>query len=667
MSSMVNDFIIAPALRQVRRFSFSSLSSEPEPRTSPNQCRKDTTRPSSQEDVISETEEDSYFRDDGDDSASQPPSSRSSITPNMDSEAFDSTGYRRQHVPTTSHNVASDSLQAIAAMGSQQNLPPPNTEPSNQGRSPASNANTLGPSPSGEATTVPSATPIPRKPLPEHDGMGALRRRILEIQRKSIPAPERARLMHELLMEGYTKSQIVTQATRPFTPSSGVSWEQTQSPQGMLDSFKFWQGNVGETRATEKFTLTKSDVKATFAPLKPGEDSDSPYRPLGCEHYKRNVKSQCSTCSRWYVCRFCHDKDEDHEMIAKDTKNMLCMFCGTAQKAGEVCIVCAESAALYYCSTCKLWNNDPDKSIYHCGDCGICRIGRGLGKDFFHCKKCCACLAINLENDHSDYMFNSPKPVCFMRCGHAMHRGCYEEHIRTAYKCPICSKSVVNMETQFRNLDIAIQMQPMPEKFQDTRAVVLCNDCSARTTTEYHWLGLKCAVCRSYNTSELQILGVDSAQGLTGGADITTPQSTEQPQSDNPPTSMTQTLAPRDIPRRRRHSSNLLDHGVDNSGTDPRDLGSFVLQERLVRSVSPSHAVERPMRPGTHQASADESDDEAGDFIGFWSWVPRSIKSNEGQDGESESDGESTSSVDDEMEDDDDEDDEEEISLFGHR
>ena len=73
-------------------------------------------------------------------------------------------------------------------------------------------------------------------------------------------------------------------------------------------------------------------------------------------------------------------------MIAKDTKNMLCMFCEEAQKAGEACVSCGESAAVYYCSICKLWNNDHDKSIYHCTDCGICRIGRGLGKDFFHCK-----------------------------------------------------------------------------------------------------------------------------------------------------------------------------------------------------------------------------------------------------------------------------------------
>jgi len=67
------------------------------------------------------------------------------------------------------------------------------------------------------------------------------------------------------------------------------------------------------------------------------------------------------------------------------------------------------------------------------------------------------------------------------------------------------------------------------------------------------------------------------------------------------------------------------------------------------------------------QSSADDSDDEAGDFIGFWSRVPQGIKPNEDEDGESESDGESLSSVDEDMEEDDDEDDEEEISLFGHR
>jgi hypothetical protein len=62
------------------------------------------------------------------------------------------------------------------------------------------------------------------------------------------------------------------------------------------------------------------------------------------------------------------------------------------------------------------------------------------------------------------------------------------------------------METQFRNLDRAIESQPMPPQFQDTKAMVSCNDCYAKSAVSYHWLGLKCAICDSYNTAQLSIL-----------------------------------------------------------------------------------------------------------------------------------------------------------------
>ena len=38
--------------------------------------------------------------------------------------------------------------------------------------------------------------------------------------------------------------------------------------------------------------------------------------------------------------------------------------------------------AQYYCDRCKLWDDD-STPIYHCYECGICRVGHGLGKDFF--------------------------------------------------------------------------------------------------------------------------------------------------------------------------------------------------------------------------------------------------------------------------------------------
>ena len=66
--------------------------------------------------------------------------------------------------------------------------------------------------------------------------------------------------------------------------------------------------------------------------------------------------------------------------------------------------------------------------------------------------------------------------------------------MKNSYRCPICSRSIVNMEMQFRHLERAIESQPMPAEFQDTKAWVYCNDCSAKTVVKYHWLGLKCAV-----------------------------------------------------------------------------------------------------------------------------------------------------------------------------
>ncbi len=242
--------------------------------------------------------------------------------------------------------------------------------------------------------------------LPADDGMGEMRQRIIAIQRTDSPSEVKARLVHDLMVEKHNSSQqslnvlhaarahspiSIQSSDRPFTPSSPKSTEslrQTLSPPTSSGS-----GND----AANQFHLTPEDLKPTYyekpsATRKDGGDdrrsseSDEESRALGCAHYKRNIKLQCSACHRWYTCRFCHDAVEDHMLNRRETKNMLCMLCGCAQAASEACIMCGERGAWYYCDVCKLWDDDPNKSIYHCNDCGICRVGQGLGKDFFHCK-----------------------------------------------------------------------------------------------------------------------------------------------------------------------------------------------------------------------------------------------------------------------------------------
>lgn len=247
--------------------------------------------------------------------------------------------------------------------------------------------------------------------LPADDGMNAKRRQIVAIHNTLSSNIEKARLVHNLMNERYSSSQPNLQTPHsPHRPST-MSLASHAKPNPPTS------GHTGNTiaprasppvslsasaEANNPFNLSIDDLKPTYhqkpevhqSSSGPGnhssnrvsQDSLHEYKVLGCPHYKRNIKLQCSECYRWYTCRFCHDEVENHCLDRPETKNMLCMFCGCAQPASGECTQCGEQSARYYCGVCKFWDNSPGKSIYHCNDCGICRIGEGLGKDFFHCK-----------------------------------------------------------------------------------------------------------------------------------------------------------------------------------------------------------------------------------------------------------------------------------------
>jgi len=41
----------------------------------------------------------------------------------------------------------------------------------------------------------------------------------------------------------------------------------------------------------------------------------------------------------------------------------------------------------------------------------------------------------------------------------------------------------------------------MPEELQALKMQILCKDCSQKTEAAYHFYGLKCSACGSYNTT----------------------------------------------------------------------------------------------------------------------------------------------------------------------
>jgi hypothetical protein len=271
-----------------------------------------------------------------------------------------------------------------------------------------------------------------------------------------------------------------------------------------------------------------------------------------------------------------------------------------------------------------------------------------------------------------------------MNCGHSIHHKCYSQYTQTSYKCPICNKSLRNMESQFRNLDVAIAHQPMPAEYRGSTAVVLCNDCSSRSSVPYHWLGLKCGMCRSYNTVQMQVFGraagrqaaeqaideeqlvtalenhrltVDTGVAAAGAPDSSAPPAASLPIP--PPDSATSATSP--TPRRISFSR--------SRGNSDMNLRSILGSAGLISNAISSSGLASPL-------SEDDSDV---DIVGFWGphsdsaqgYVPSFGMLMGGRPDEEEEEEESSDEEEDDEArrrgDDEGEEDDDDLFLFGHR
>lgn len=236
---------------------------------------------------------------------------------------------------------------------------------------------------------------------------------------------------------------------------------------------------------------------------------------FGCKHYKQNCKVVATCCNQIFTCRRCHDEVSDHLMDRKSTTQMMCMKCLEIQPIGPTCLTLScnkYSMARYYCKICRLF--DDNREIYHCPYCNLCRLGKGLGIDYFHCMKCNACMSRSLSSTHicrekciedkcpicHEDMFTSSDPVKALACGHLMHSSCFEEYTCTSYTCPVCSKSLGDMQVLFGMLDALLSEEKIPEEYIGQTQAILCNDCEKKGTAPFHWLYHKCPFCGSYNT-----------------------------------------------------------------------------------------------------------------------------------------------------------------------
>lgn len=242
---------------------------------------------------------------------------------------------------------------------------------------------------------------------------------------------------------------------------------------------------------------------------------------LGCKHYQRAVKIRATCCGKLYTCRLCHDEhEESHVMDRYATEEILCMFCNTLQPVGGKCInpECGKSFAKYFCRVCRLYDDDENKSMYHCHSCNVCRIGKGLGIDWFHCMKCNQCMSIKFQDGHTcvenamesgcpvcyEYLFTSTRPVKALQCGHLMHEACFKEYSKHNISCPVCKKSLAEMDPVYKRITQMLERQAPPAAYQNVLCDTWCNDCNQRSNSPFHFMYQQCQLCKGYNT---RILG----------------------------------------------------------------------------------------------------------------------------------------------------------------
>ena len=207
---------------------------------------------------------------------------------------------------------------------------------------------------------------------------------------------------------------------------------------------------------------------------------------LGCDHYARSCKLRHPETGTLHTCRLCAQEQREASAPINPTQynycqevtqlpvldrntvsEILCMLCGSLQPVGVSCINpdCApKPLAKYVCTICRLYDDAPNKDIYHCPYCNACRKGKGLDIDFQHCMTCNACIAIEEYEGHAcipqrlegncpicqETMFESTVPLRGMKCGHVMHLNCFDRYIAskgTSSKiaCPTCKVGFDNM------------------------------------------------------------------------------------------------------------------------------------------------------------------------------------------------------------------------------